>query len=245
MFDEKAYNKQWAKDNSEKISLQKKQHYLENKEKMNAQMKQWHENNPEYRKQDWIKNKEKRTEQHKEWYKKNKINRVAYNKQWHIDNRKGSDYNKQCYLNNPEYFKQYNYTHRTERNKWERNRRRVDLKFNLNHRMRGSIYNAIRVNKAGKHWEILVGYSLNKLIKHLEKTLPNNYTWQDYLQGKLHIDHIIPIDAFNFTKPEHIDFKRCWDLSNLRLLPAKENMSKGCKLSRPFQPGLQLRLMEV
>ncbi|GAI61384.1 unnamed protein product, partial [marine sediment metagenome] len=38
----------------------------------------------------------------------------------------------------------------------------------------------------------------------------------------------------------HIDFKRCWALENLRLLPAKENMVKHNKLDRPFQPALRI-----
>ncbi|MBA7551803.1 hypothetical protein ES705_44352 [subsurface metagenome] len=70
--------------------------------------------------------------------------------------------------------------------------------------------------------------------------MPAGYTWQDFLSGELHIDHIIPISAFNFTKPEHTDFKRAWALENLRLLPAKENMIKHDRLDRPFQPALKI-----
>jgi 5-methylcytosine-specific restriction endonuclease McrA len=68
--------------------------------------------------------------------------------------------------------------------------------------------------------------------------MPLGYTWQDFLSGKLHIDHIIPIAAFNFRSPGDADFKHCWALKNLRLLPAKENMRKGAKLTAPHQPGL-------
>ncbi|GAI73524.1 unnamed protein product, partial [marine sediment metagenome] len=49
--------------------------------------------------------------------------------------------------------------------------------------------------------------------------------WKDYLNRDLHIDHIIPKSAFNFTKPEHTDFKRCWALDNLRLLPVQPALS--------------------
>ena len=73
--------------------------------------------------------------------------------------------------------------------------------------------------------------------------MPDNCTWQNYLEGKLHIDHIIPINAHNFTKAQHTDFKRCWALSNLRLLPAKENLIKGSELTKPFQPALSLKLI--
>jgi hypothetical protein len=51
-----------------------------------------------------------------------------------------------------------------------------------------------------------------------------------------------PITAFNFNTPEDIDFKRCWALSNLQPLWARDNLSKQNKLIKPFQPSLLLRL---
>jgi len=99
---------------------------------------------------------------------------------------------------------------------------------------------SLKKNKAGRTWKSLVSYNLNDLIKHLKKTMPEGYTWQDYLEGKLHLDHKIPISAFNFTKSEHTDFKRCWALSNLQLLPARENLVKSNKLTKPFQLALQI-----
>ena len=121
-----------------------------------------------------------------------------------------------------------------------RKRLKTDLKFNLNHNIRRSIWESLKNEKAGRHWEDLIDYTLTDLIKRLNKTMPEGYTWQDYLQGKLQMDHIIPISVFNFSKPEHTDFKRCWALSNLRLLPAKENLRKSNKLDRPFQPALKI-----
>jgi len=120
-------------------------------------------------------------------------------------------------------------------------RREGKLKYQLNKRMRIHILHSLKRGiKNKQHWEYLVGYTTKDLIKRLQKTMPEDYTWQDFMQGKLHIDHIIPINAFNFDKPEHIDFKRCWALSNLQLLPAKENLKKSNKLLRPFQPSLAL-----
>lgn len=81
----------------------------------------------------------------------------------------------------------------------------------------------------------MVGYKLEELEKHLQSTVPKGYTWQDFLDGELWIDHIIPVSVFNFTKPEHEDFKRCWALENLRVIPARENMEKGARLYEPFQ----------
>lgn len=46
--------------------------------------------------------------------------------------------------------------------------------------------------------------------------------------------------AFNFSSPEHIDFKKCWSLENLQPMWGKENAAKRDKLSKPFQPSLRL-----
>ena len=60
--------------------------------------------------------------------------------------------------------------------------------------------------------------------------MPKVYTWNDYLNGELHIDHIIPISLFNITGVKSKGFKKCWALENLRLLPKGENLRKGNKL---------------
>ena len=117
-------------------------------------------------------------------------------------------------------------------------RRKTDLRFVLSNRMRCLMYQALRGEKNGRKWEDLSGYSADALHRRLEKIMPAGYTWQDVMDRKLEMDHIIPISAFNFTKPEHIDFKKCWALSNLQLLTGRENRRKYNKLDKPFQPSL-------
>lgn len=110
-------------------------------------------------------------------------------------------------------------------------------------RISASIRAAITEHKAGRTWESLVGYSLKELIKRLKSTMPPAFDWdKDFVKAKggLHIDHIIPVTAFNFESPNDLDFKRCFALKNLRLLPARDNMRKGGKLDKPFQPALRL-----
>ncbi|HPG52320.1 MAG TPA: hypothetical protein PLL11_17220 [Spirochaetota bacterium] len=63
-------------------------------------------------------------------------------------------------------------------------------------------------------------------------------TWENI--SKWHIDHIIPVSAFNFNSPDDIDFKRCFALNNLRPLWAVENIKKGWRINKPFQPSLLL-----
>jgi len=126
-----------------------------------------------------------------------------------------------------------------ENNKRYYDKHKNDLKTIINNRMRCGIGHSLKIGtKNGNHWEFLVPYTYKQLEIRLKSTIPKEYTWKDFLSCKLEIDHIIPINAFNFEKPEDFDFKRCWALSNLRLLPAKENMIKHNKLIKPFQLGL-------
>jgi len=120
-------------------------------------------------------------------------------------------------------------------------KRREDPKFRVSQNISRSIRQSLfRFNgKDGAHWETLVGYTKNELSHHLEKQFQPGMTWGNY--GEWHIDHIIPVSAFNFTDPTHEDFKRCWSLKNLRPLWAFDNISKGAKLLKHFQPSLQLQ----
>ena len=119
---------------------------------------------------------------------------------------------------------------------------RTNPKFKLNDNiscaMRQSLKNGS--GKGNRHWESLVPYNLSQLKRHLARTMLSGYSWQDFLDRKLHIDHKTPISAFNFTSLQHIDFQRCWALSNLQLLPAKKNISKGAKLLDHFQTCFQI-----
>jgi len=161
------------------------------------------------------------------------------------DKEKKKEFRRKSYKNNLEYYRKYHQGHKKERNEYERNRYKTDLKFNITKKMSKRIRDSLKDNKNGRRWEDLVGYNLNKLVNRLKKTIPRGYTWVDYLEKRLHIDHIIPKSAFNYTRPENPDFKRCWALNNLRLLPKKENLNKHNKLDKPFQPTLQISISNI
>ena len=137
------------------------------------------------------------------------------------------------YLNKPEVNKRTNELKR---------KRRENINIKLNDRISGAINHSIRNGKNGLHWETLVGYTLEDLKWHLEHKFQMEMTWDNYKHSGWHIDHIIPISRFNFSSYNDIDFKRCWALSNLQPMWGKENMSKGNKITEPFQPCLTLEL---
>jgi len=122
-------------------------------------------------------------------------------------------------------------------------KRRNTLKGRLEANIKCSIWKSLREAKADRSWELLVGYNVDDLKRHLEKQFIDGMTWANY--GKWHIDHKIPISAFNFEKPEDIDFQRCFSLKNLQPLWAKENVRKQAKLDEVFQPSLLIREGEL
>ena len=68
----------------------------------------------------------------------------------------------------------------------------------------------------------------DEFIKYLESTIPEGFTMADYGKGKsLCIDHIKPCVRFDLTDP--VEYKKCFNHSNLRLVTFKENYVKGAK----------------
>jgi len=119
-------------------------------------------------------------------------------------------------------------------------KRRENPKFRLSQSISRSIRQCLfrHNSKDGAPWESLVDFTRQELVAHLEKKFQSGMNWDNY--GEWHIDHKIPISAHNFSNPGHEDFKRCWSLSNLQPMWAKENKAKNAKLKKHFQPRLQM-----
>ena len=176
-----------------------------------------------------------------------RVCRIEINRKWYFENReKARELNRKMIAKDTEKEKNRlkkwridNLDKAREGGRISVKKRRNTLKGKLNDRMGSSIRESLkRGSKSGRHWENLVGFNLNQLKIHLEKQFAPGMTWKNY--GLWHIDHEIPISAFNFDKPEHLDFKKCWALKNLRPLWAKDNIKKHNKLDRPFQPSLKM-----
>lgn len=151
-------------------------------------------------------------ELYREWFAENTERRRLYNLEWHKKNPgKHSEYNK---------------------------KRRSIPKGRLNASISISICNSLHGNKNGRHWEDLVGYTLEKLKSHLEKQFSSGMNWDNYGVKGWTIDHKIPIKAFHFETSYDFDFKRCWAINNLRPMWHIENIKKKDKLEKPFQPAL-------
>ena len=86
---------------------------------------------------------------------------------------------------------------------------------------------AVKFAKTKKAYktEKLIGCSILKMRKHLEKQFKKGMTWENH--GKWHIDHIKPCCKFNLLDKE--EQLKCFHYTNLQPLWSQENLSKGGK----------------
>lgn len=129
---------------------------------------------------------------------------------------------------------------RKRRREYQRSKAKTDPMFRLNRSIASQVHRALKGAKQYRRWVDLAGYSIEDLRKHLEKQFQDGMTWENYGRNGWHVDHKIPRSVFNYTKPEHPDFKKAWAMSNLQPMWAGENLSKGNTLEKPFQPTLAL-----
>ena len=123
-------------------------------------------------------------------------------------------------------------------NRVHHQKERATLQGRLSRKISNDIRQALNGAKGYRSWETLIGYKVKDLIKHLQKQFVKGMAWDNY--GEWHIDHIIPQSAFHYTSSDDIDFKRCWALENLQPLWGIDNVLKGSKILKPFQPSLKL-----
>jgi len=129
------------------------------------------------------------------------------------------------------------------KNLYRQRRRKRDPAYALINRMDKAVRRALKRRKydgrpvrIGPNLKYL-DYTGDELAKHLISTLPDGYKLPWDL-GKLHIDHIIPKSAFKYKTPDDRAFKKCWSLSNLRLISRGSNIKKGDRM--PFRFGEEL-----
>lgn len=82
--------------------------------------------------------------------------------------------------------------------------------------------------KNGRHWQDLVGWSVEQLMPHLEAKFVDGMTWDNYGgESGWQIDHITPKTWFNIQAVGDDEFKKCWALENLQPKWLADNASKG------------------
>jgi len=185
----------------------RRKYYIKNKELEKRKAVLYRKNNPEKIK---LLNK-KYNEKH---VNKNKLRMKKYR----IENsEKVNKCNKKWRKSNPEKYREIS------RKYYQKRLSSIDGR--LNNSMGKMFWCALKKNKAGKHWEDLINYTLNDLKKHLEMLFTQEMTWDNY--GEWHIDHIVPKVVFKFESYNDIGFKECWALKNLQPLWATTRVIDG------------------
>jgi len=180
---------------------------IRTKEKYLLSNKRWKEKNPDkvkvYKRRYYFKHREECVLYNKEYYQKNK----AYSKKW--------------YDKNKEKLRVYDRVLKKKRYK-------RDIRFRLNSIIRAHIFTALKGRKAGRKWEILVGYALKDLMNRLENQFDNKMDWDNYGSYWV-IDHKKPRSLFHYVSSEDPEFKKCWALENLQPMEKIENIIKSNK----------------
>lgn len=154
---------------------------------------------------------------------KNKDHRREYLRRWVDENRESCReysriYYRQWRKDNPE----------KAAEAWRKHHRKKmkDPNYRVSESISAGIRRCIKSRKGGAKWDSVVGYSLGELVNHIERQFIDGMSWDNY--GEWHIDHIIPIASFDFSREG--DFDACWALTNLRPLWAADNIQKRDKI---------------
>ena len=180
--------------------------------------KQWHFKNPD-----------KVRKSHEQYAKKNPEKIKERNRCRHLKNKdRDNQRNKQQRDENPGYMKLWRKNNpdkvKASRQKYTKTIRST-VTGHLNHKMGSSIRKALGSNKAGRHWEALVGYTLEQLQSSLESKFTYLMDWER--MGEWDIDHYFCKSRLIFDNAEDPTFKFLWSLENLQPLWHLDNMLKG------------------
>lgn len=151
----------------------------------------------------------------KKWREENKQKIKEDFKVWASQNKDKISANYKRYRsNNKDHVREYrkNYIANSLKEKLAHN-----LRSRLNDALSGRVKNGSAVND--------LGCSLEELKSYLQSKFDSEMTWDNYGKYGWHIDHIIPLSAFDLTSKEEL--KKACHYTNLQPLWWQDNLSKG------------------
>jgi hypothetical protein len=178
------------------------------------------------------------------YYKKNKKDIEVYRKKYYEDNKilliqNQITRSKKRKLEISEYQKKYRKINKYKF-KIYRNKTRNKPHQRLRSLISNAIYQALKINKNNASCFKYLNYSIKDLKNHLEKQFEPWMNWQNHgiydpktwddnnpLTWTWNIDHIIPQSELRYISMKCDNFKKCWDLNNLRPYSSKQNVLDG------------------
>lgn len=182
----------------------------------------------ECRKKYNILNKDKRREYNLKYWELNKSDLIEKNKTYRKNNNEKIKNQKKIYRSRPEiieHIKIKNKEFLPIKKERIKVKRKNDKNFQLSEILRSKIHKMIK----GKNTSYVkyIGCNIETLKHWLEKRFNEYMNW-DNLGSYWHIDHIIPINSFNFSNEQEKYI--CFNWKNLQPLESKENISKSNKI---------------
>lgn len=192
--------------------IDKQEYYKSNKNKIAIKLKKYREGNKEklieYARNYYRDNKVKLLEDKKKYYKKNSI--IIYKKLLNYNQKNKEKVNS--------YKNEYNKKKKKSCNLYR-------LKILMRDRV-NKFFKYSSLNKSSQTFD-MIGCLPIELKEHLEKQFKEGMSWDNYGIYGWHIDHIIPLSS---AKTEEELIRLCHH-TNLQPLWAKDNLSKGSKIS--------------
>lgn len=125
------------------------------------------------------------------------------------------------------------------RNNLHKERRKKDIVARLKHHIATRVAKQLADSNESEeslktlttNLEAYLGYKLFKLKKRLAQQVKAEYgvSLREAFDLNYHVDHTRPLSLFKVTSLDCQEFKDCWRIDNLRLIPAEENLAKGAK----------------
>jgi hypothetical protein len=116
-----------------------------------------------------------------------------------------------------------------------RKRRKKDPAFKLRMNLRSRLRAGLKAGRRSPRLLRLIGCSWEDLLKHLESQFTDEMSWDNY-GSYWHLDHIIPLAAFNLDDTEHL--RACCHWTNLQPLEKSENLRKKHSMSNEVKADL-------
>jgi len=215
--------------------LSQKEEYRENKrELLREKAKERWNNDPEHHKkllrESYARHSEKRAKEKRDARKADpehhrEINRRAQEK------IKNDPVRKEKYR---QMHKKYYQENKEKIAEWERDYRNNNPQRKISTRLRNRINFVLRYNQKIEKLadtEELLGCSVEQVKDWMESQFTEDMTWDAFLAGEIHIDHIRPCASFDLTKKS--EQLECFNWKNLQPLWAKDNLEKGTKIIDP------------
>lgn len=99
-------------------------------------------------------------------------------------------------------------------------------------KLKRGVYRCLGDKASYSNWSNYLGYTIDELRVHIEKQFTYGMSWDN--RHEWHIDHIVPLCAFDIQSVDSAEFKVCFGLHNLRPIWPDDNRDKYWSVDRVF-----------